>query len=523
VAALDNPKYAAALARAVVLLRRSAEAGEPQKASLRALVAIAAERSATIRYYDNTLTIDGQDISTTDPRLAAFAERLAAQNIAEIVVARGAEPTELLALASGLAAEGGQGRLKEKLRDASSTRVMVVAHQPMDPGHRKVSVTGAFAKVKLDQTALAEWNKFLNHGANAQAETEVNLGFKAQHTGEMQINIDAPPGTPVAATSANDPKIVPPPAPKLAQPPTLQAASPLGIGLAKVLADPYGRDVLGRLTPLQRHIEDALSREGVAEAIDAINSLVELEQKAPDTTVRGTYNVILNRTMTRTSLARVAPYLLEPRRKARAAVVLRRGGETAAALLVQLVTEAHGLGERMLYAEVLRDIPQGLDKLVALLSSRSEWQLARNVAELAGESRIENAVPYLAQLLEQSDDRVKRAALVAMAKIGTVATVEPLRNVLKTGTPELRALVAQSVGGPQCRPLTAPLASAAGEEENADVARALVKAIVRIGTPEARQALERMAGIRTLFSRKGKAAKEAAEEALRTFAAGPVS
>ncbi len=517
----EHARYAAALTRTVDLLRRSNEAGEPQKAALRALVIAAAERSATIRYYDGVVTIDGDSLPTADPRLASLGERLAAHNLAEVVIARGAEANELLALAAGLAADAGHGRIKEKLRDASSTRVMVVAHQSIEPGHRPMSVSSAFAKVKLDQEVLSEWNKFLNHGAT-QSETEMNLGFKAVQTGEMQIHIDAPPGTPASA-SAPDPKVPAPPAPPLSQPPTLHAASPLGIGLARVLADPYGKDLLTRLTALSRHVEDAFTRDNVAEGIDAVNTLIEVERQATDAAVRGTYNVIMGRILTRPVLAHVAPYLLEPRRRQRAAIVLRRGGEVAAGLLVSLITEAHGLGERVLYADVLRDIPGGTDKLLTLLSSRSEWQLARNIAELAGEARLEGAVPYLARMLEQSDDRVRRAALVAMARIGSAATVEPLRNLLKAGTPELRALVAQSIGGAQARPLTAPLAAAAGDEENADVARALVKAIARIGTPEARQALERLAGAKAFFSRKGKAAKDAADEALRTFAPGPAA
>jgi HEAT repeat protein len=316
-------------------------------------------------------------------------------------------------------------------------------------------------------------------------------------------------------TAAPPPPTPPPP---LSQPPTLQAVTPLGIALARVLGDPYGAEVLTRLTQLARHIDDAFSRDGVAEAIDAVNTLIEVEARAPNPTVRGTYGVILGRTLTRAALARVAPYLMEPRRRGRASATLKRGGDAASGLLVQLITDAQTLGERMIYTEVLQAIPQGTDRLLSLLGSRSDWQLSRNIAELAGEARIDAAVPYLARLQDQSDDRVKRAALVAMAKIGSVATVEPLRTVLKSGAPELKALVAASIGGPQARPLTAPLASLADEEENPDVARALIRAIGRIGTPEAKQALERAAAQKTLFSRRGKVVKEAAEEVLKSFA-----
>ncbi len=164
----ENVRHVAALARAVALLRRSPEPDKPQKDALRALVAVAAERSATLRWYADTLTLDGVVVPTDDPRLAAFAERLAAQHVAEITIAMGAGPDELLALTLGLAADPGHGRIKERLRDAGSSRVMVVLHQYGEPKPR--SVTAAFEKVKADQSVLDQWNKFLEQGARAEAE-----------------------------------------------------------------------------------------------------------------------------------------------------------------------------------------------------------------------------------------------------------------------------------------------------------------------------------------------------------------
>jgi len=164
----DTARYVAALARAVAMLRRSSEPDQPQKDALRALVAVSAERSATLRFYGGEVTLDGLTLPTTDPRLAAFAERLVAQNVAEITIAKGALPDELLALVMGLASDAGQGRIKERLRDAGSARVMVVLHQYDHPEGR--SVSAAFAKVKLDQAVLAEWNKFIEHGAQAESQ-----------------------------------------------------------------------------------------------------------------------------------------------------------------------------------------------------------------------------------------------------------------------------------------------------------------------------------------------------------------
>jgi hypothetical protein len=530
---VDHTKYAAALARAVDLLRRSREAGDPQKAALSALVAFAAERSITLRYYDGFLTADSELIPTTDPRLAAFAAALGAQGIAELVIARGAEPIELLALATGLGGDPGHGRIRERLRDAGSLRIMVVMQQALDAAREPVSVSGAFEKVLLDEASLKEWNKFLDHGASAQSDKQVDVGFKEQGTGEILIDINAavptirmaPRASIMAASPAPpaSPSVPPPPPPPvplpvpppLNQPPTLHAASPLAISMTRLLGDPYGAELLTRLTMLSRQIQDAFAQDRVAEAIDTCTNLIDLESKAP-AAARNTYGVILRRMLTRSTLTLVVPYLLEPRRKNRSAVLLTRGGDEATGLLVGLLVEAHTMGERTTYLEVLRGIPTGLDQVLSLLG-RQEWQVIRNIAELAGETRLEEAVPYLASLLTHGDDRVRRMAIVSLARIGSVGTVEPLRTAMKTGTPELRALIAGNIGGAHARPLTAPLAAIADEEDNPDVIRACYKAIGRIGTPEARQALDRAVNRKGLFSRKDKVAREAAEEVLKTF------
>jgi HEAT repeat protein len=523
---LANARYAVALARAVDLLRKSPEPGEPQKAALHALVALTAKSSATFRLYAGELTVDGWIIPIADPRLAEFAKRLADQDVAEIVIAQGAGPDELLALARGLAADAGMGRIKEKLRDAGSTRIMVVMHQPLYDVNGGRSVAEAFAKVKFDQAVTSQWNEFLEHGAKAESERMASWGSVARGSGDVgsapgaaataQPPAAVPPATAVPAV----PPAEPPPSPQSAEPPTLQADSPLGAALAGFVADPYGPDTLARLTRLSRQVQDAFSQDRVAEAIDAVSTLVDLEAKAPDPRVRGHYAVSFGLVLTRTSLEKAAIHLLEPRRQDRVATVLRRSPELAAELLVTLLTDAHTLGERIRYFAVLRDLPRGTDRLLALISTRTDWQATRNLVEVAGEARVDAAVPYLARFLEDHDERLRRAALVAMAKIGSTATTEPLRDVLKAGTPELRSLVVSSIGGPHARPLAALLAAHAERERNPDILRECFRALGRIGTPEAIEALEGAAGRRATFSRRTKAARAAAGDVLRALGRG---
>ena len=223
----DNLRHVAALARAVALLRQSPQPGAPQKDALRALVGIAAERSATFRFYDGTLTLDGAVVPTTDPRLAALTEGMVAQHVAEVTIARGAGPDELLALTLGLAAGPGLGRVKERLRDAGSARVMVVLQQYDQ--HAKRSVSDAFEKVRSDQGAMADWNEFHDQSVEDESERVAHSRPSGQQEGDLAVHAGAAPAAP-AAPAAKPPAVRPPPtppaAPSVKPPPVRPAPTP---------------------------------------------------------------------------------------------------------------------------------------------------------------------------------------------------------------------------------------------------------------------------------------------------------
>jgi hypothetical protein len=493
-----NPhqQYAAALAVAVGRLVESPAPGEPQKTAVKALLALAQQRSITFRFYDGVLTSDDETITDEVPGAEFLRRRFTMHGLRELVVARGAEADEVLAVVRGLAAEAGHGRIKEKLRDASSQKVMVIqeGREPGGAQQRPKSVSAAFAKVELDDAALAEWNKFLQHGAKREATFDAGLAEQGEATVEGAETAAAPAApAPAPETPAQPAPEEPPPPPRapLAQPPTLQAASPMGIALAAVLRDPYGSDILTRLTQLTRHIHDALKADTVAEVIDVLNTLVDLEAKAPEGT-KGSYVATFNRIFNGAMVMQIVPYLLEPRRANRAAVVLRRAGGPAMDALVGLIGSSQSLTERVAYFGVVRGVTRATERVLGLLH-RQEWQTVRNVAELVGEARIEEGITQLAALLDHADARVVRAAAIALGRIGTTATLEPLRRVFKEGAPELRAAVAAGIGGEQARALTAPLLALAESEPNADVAKAYLKALGRIGTTAAVQALQKAA------------------------------
>ena len=138
------------------------------------------------------------------------------------------------------------------------------------------------------------------------------------------------------------------------------------------------------------------------------------------------------------------------------------------------------------------------------------------MAELCGDLRAEHTVPQLARHVGHGDERVRRAVAGALAKIATPAAIEPLRQMLKDPSPQVRLLVVQGLDGPRSRGLAMTLALALEDEANLDVQRELLLALGRIGTPDAVQALARQAAPGPpLFQRRPVSVRLAAIEGLR--------
>jgi HEAT repeat protein len=143
---------------------------------------------------------------------------------------------------------------------------------------------------------------------------------------------------------------------------------------------------------------------------------------------------------------------------------------------------------------------------------------------LCGDLRAEDTVPQLARHVNHVDERVRRAVAGALAKIGTSIAVEPLRQMLRDPSPQVRLQAVQGLDGTRSRGLAMSLALAAEEETNADVLRELLLALGRIGTPDAVQALARAAAPgRRLFNRRPLSTRLAAIAGLRVAGSAPAA
>lgn len=524
--------FAVNFARTLELLRERPPNKDQQKASLRAVYALISLAPATVRCYDGVLSIDDVAMADNLPFAATLIRQMQLHGIAEIAIVRGSPPGDLLAMLRALAVDPhafapGDG-IKQRLHEAEARSIAVLWSEPevYQRGRRARSVTQAFdladipeVREKVGETgekdALAEWEALHEAAPEPYMPEPGVVAIPVEPSASAEPPVPAAGEPPSEAGPGAEPE-----AHVWEAPHGIPAGTPLGAALALVTRDPYGPGILDRLTDLSQEIARALSDDRMELAVQAIAAIIGLEPGAAEGTPRNSYGIVLRRMLTREALTLVAQLVPDPRLAPIATAVLQRGRADGAEVLLGLLATAENLKERKAYMQALHGIEHGTDQVIHMLGHQ-QWYVARNVAELVGELRLEEAAPELGKLVTHADARVRRAAVVALAKIGTVATVEPLRRGLREANPELKALIAGSIAGRTSRALAMPLAALADAEESEDVKKEYYRALGRIGSADAVQALIKAAepGGR-LIGRRPTGPRLAAVDGLR-LAGGP--
>ncbi len=259
--------------------------------------------------------------------------------------------------------------------------------------------------------------------------------------------------------------------------------------LAALKADPWVEDVLSQLSVVALAIEKAIAKNGVESALAAIATLVALEERAHAGASHRAYGITLRRVLTPGVVLGAADLVLNARYKAQVGPVLARAGSDAASVLIRKIDQASDEHETRSYVDAVCGALDGPELLLPLLHHK-HWYVVEGGARLLGEIEAAGAVPELAVAMKHEDPRVRAAAAGALAKIGTPAAAEHLRQILASGDDTLRAAVVQSVGGRTSGAFIRPvldLAEAKGLKP--DVRWECYRALGRIGTPEALHAL----------------------------------
>ena len=200
----------------------------------------------------------------------------------------------------------------------------------------------------------------------------------------------------------------------------------------------------------------------------------------------------LKRLLSKHHIAQFARMAATGNQRELAISVLRRLGSDATEILMDLLVETEAMAERRGYFSALTRMEDGTEIIIHHLDHPT-WYVVRNAAELCGEMRLAKSVPKLARHVTHPDERVRKSVAVALSRISTPDVLEPISRMLKDSSPAIRVTVLGNLEGSKSRPLAMPLAALLESEEHPDVQREILRALGRIGTPDALLALRRVA------------------------------
>lgn len=456
-------------AQMLALLRDRPDAREEQAACFKQLFAGLEGRGIDFRADENVLRSYGVPVADQIPLAAALRTHLLDRGIGELSLSSGVSPTALLSVMRALAAPAGLHRSLHELigsLDASARERLVVA-----------------PPVPADVAGGEGWMLF---GEMVAPEVERQAG---------ELSTVASP----------------------------ELAASLATLLAKIEAAPDDPAQGEQLNEIVRAADTLLAAGDWPGLARTAAALVRAERAAREGTYGRAYGIAIRRMLPKSALEQIARLMPDPGHRADALPVLQRMGADATETLLGLLASADRIADRRAYYGALRQMTEGTELLVNMLT-HDEWFVVRNVADLCGELRIEGAVPRLARHIAHPDERVRRSVALALVRIGSPASVEPLRQVLRDPSPAVRLQVLQAVDGRRNRALAMSIAVLLDEESRPDLQREMMLALGRIGSAEAVQVLVRAAepGGR-LFNRKPVPARLAAIDGLREAGAPAAS
>ena len=271
--------------------------------------------AASVRVYDGALSIDDIGIALDLPAIPELVRRMQAHGLAEVTVARGAPPADLLVLLRTLAGEPERmfdaSTIKRRLGKAAAASIVVLPAKGLESvsGRRAASITQAFELVSFDDDPPAAPAGGAPAGPAASAVPPQRL---SRAVGSAEVDWLA--GVP--------------------------ADTPLGTALQAVTLDPYGEKILDRVAELGRAIDRAFRNNQIEVAARALTAVVGLEPGAPDGTPRSSYVITIRRALTREVLAQLAQRVTDQQLAPLVTPLLERGGADAVEILLGHLSKA---------------------------------------------------------------------------------------------------------------------------------------------------------------------------------------
>ena len=436
------------LACVLHLLRESSEAREVQGEAFAVLRHALGGRALSVAVEAERLVVNGTTVGHSAPGAELVREHLVLHGVGELQVPPEVDDTTLMSILRALAAPGGTYRsLRDLLEEVRSGARGEFTLAPPKRERREESV-------------------FVELGADFGMATPPGLDAGEGAAAE---------GAHAAAAAVDD------------RPLDADAL------VARLQAEPAAPAAGEWLRQLVQHAANAADADRWEEVARTGAALARLEDLLGSDGPGRDIAFALRRMFPRRVLQQVAGLAVRGEQRRLVVPVLQRLGADATEVLLERLAEAESMDERRAYYDALRHMTEGTGIFISMLG-HDEWFVVRNVADLCGDLKLEDAVPALARQVHHPDERVRRSVAGALAKIGTTPTVEPLRQALRDPAMPVRLQAVRALDGWRSRGLAMTLGVLLEEESHPELVREMLLALARIGTPEALQLLVRVAG-----------------------------
>ena len=471
-----------------LLLNESANIDE-QKAALRATVTVSKDGPVVFAARDWRLTVNGTALADALTGVQDLTAQMIGHAVREIRVDRSAAAADLLGLARILAAQPvpGDGGEAAKARvaalGATTVHIEVAGVEGVVPPPRPTASAGAAAAPSSEGSASGS---AAPRAPRRTPPPEIGAGFIGEDSGSY-----------LAFAAQQQPK------------------GSVGDLLQQLDATRSPNVATRLLDDLVILIENA-AREGKHDTVaNGFHGVVARESALAENDLKRAYVMALRR-LTKPTLLRAVATML-PRKRERHddyMLVLARTGEDGADALIDQLTSAQSLSDRRVFFDALVKLNAGVPALIHMLGD-ARWYVARNAADLLGEMQAEAAQAPLSELLKHDDDRVRRAAITALAKLSSPKAVDSLRIAMRDNSPQVRMQAAAGMGTRKGLRSAGTLTKALDDEDDSEVQLAIIAALGRLATTDAVtrliKAAEPAGGI---FKKKPTALRVAAVQAL---------
>jgi HEAT repeats len=458
----SNPAFTGELSHLVWLLVYRPTHLDAQKGALRRALALVAEEGCRVSQVE--VANAASDLARVEPRpddflwMTELATRMGAHAVRVVEVHQGARAVDVLGLARALAGAGAQddGRSfdAEILALAPTTLTVHLGRTgfvrtPTPPGGMRPIGLRPVLTPPMGQVPVAD--AIAERGPRSALET--------------------PPGlrrpTPEAAVRIIQDAIMPPSGDLAPHDLVMRLRGELTADDAPPILDEIGR-----------MLEVAATQGRWDLVVDVVTKLLDREETVTNPDVRRAFGIQFRRLAKPSNMRGIIDLLLT-RRELRDDIhrFLQRQGEPAADLLVEMLVAAEGSAARRAYRDAILKCPSAAEPLMHLLRDH-RWFVVRNAAELLGELNATEADQELINTSRHSDVRVRRAATLALIRLGTPRAMHTMLHALKDEESAVRRRAASGLGATRHNSrAAAALLAALDDEEDQDVIHAILAAL----------------------------------------------